>query len=137
MASLSGIRDALKARLATIDGLRVYDTVPGQAVVPAAVIAPAPGTFLTYDATMDGADDVSFTVTLLVSTASDRAAQDALDAYLSDTGARSIKAAVDGDITLDDTVHFATVVEARNYGFLEYAGVNYLGCELLVNVGAM
>lgn len=137
MASLSAIRDGIAARLATIDGLRVYDTVPGNVMVPAAVVAPAPGTFITYDETVDGAADLTLTVTMLVSTAVDRVAQGNLDAYLASTGDRSVKAAIDGDIELGGTAHYASVTEARNYGLVPYNGVEYLGCELLVTVGAI
>ena len=137
MTSISAIRDGVKTRLETIAGLRVHDTVPGQVSPPAAVVAPAPGTFLTYNVTTDGAEDVTLVVTLLVSDAVDRAAQDALDAYLADSGASSVKAAVDGGITLGGAAHFATVTSARNYGLIDYGGVQYLGCEFVVTVGAL
>lgn len=134
MASVSGIRDGLKTRLATIIGLRAHDTAPGQVQPPAAIVTP--GT-IQFDSTMArGADDFTFVITLLVSAAVDRTAQDALDAYLAGSGAKSVKAAVEADVSLGGAAHFARVVGVNQYGLIEYGGVQYLGAEFLVQVTA-
>lgn len=132
MASISQLRDALQARLATIPGLRVHDTVPSQVSPPAAVVIPAG---ITYDATMRrGSDDFAFTIQLVVSRAVDRVGQDRLDALLSPFGPGSVKAAVDGD--LGGVADFAHVASVDNYGAVVWAGVEYVGAELTVNVTA-
>jgi hypothetical protein len=136
MASLSAVRDGIKAQLAAITGLRVYDTIPDQISPPAAVVAPASGTFLEFDSTMArGSDDLHFVVALLVARGSDRAAQDTLDGYLAGSGAASVKAAIESGGTLGGAVQWVSVPAARNYGSLDIGGVSYLGCEFVVDVG--
>lgn len=130
MASVSTIRDELKTRLETISGLRAYDTVPGSVNPPAAVVRRRR---TSYDATMArGSDDLEFVVTLFVSSANDRAAQDALDSYLATTGTTSVKAAVDGN--LNSTVSFARVATAEQERLVEYAGITYLAVDFIVEV---
>jgi len=101
--SIPLIRDALKTRVATISALNVYDTMPENVNVPAAIVYPSPGTFLTHQ-TMDGAADLEFAVIVLVSAGVDDLAQDELDGYLAGSGATSIKAAIEADPRLGNTV---------------------------------
>lgn len=132
MASISALRDAIQARLATIPGLRAHDIVPSQVNPPAAVVIPAT---ITYDATMRrGSDDFTFVIQLVVSKAVDRVGQDRLDAFLSPFGSSSVKAAVDGD--LDGAADFAHVASVDSYGAVEWGGIEYFGAELTVNVTA-
>lgn len=134
MASVTALRRGLKNRLATIDGLRAYATVPGQVMTPAAVVD-VDG--IRYDSTMArGADDFIFVVRLLVSTADDATGQDALDAYLAGSGAASMKAAIEGDTSLGGVAHFARVDSVRAYGQVEYGAITYVGAEVLVEVTA-
>ncbi len=134
MASISALRDAIQARLATIPDLRAHDTVPAQVNPPAAVVIPA-SPFITYDATMGrGSDDFVFTIQLVVSRAVDRVGQDRLDALLSPFGPSSVKAAVDGD--LGGVADFAHVASVDSYGAVEWAGIEYFGAEVTVNVTA-
>src|SRR6266498_5039915 len=103
--SIPLIRDALKARIDTIDSLETYDTMPTEVAVPAAIVYPSPGAFLTYQ-TMDGAADLEFIVIVLVSGSVDDLAQDELDGYLAGSGATSIKAAINADPRLGNTVDY-------------------------------
>lgn len=136
MASVSSIRDGLKTRLATVSGLNAYDTVPGDIVPPAAIVAPG-NPVVMYDLTMGrGGDTLRFVITLLISDVVDDMAQDTLDAYLAGSGSSSIKTAVEADETLGGVAHFAVVTQVNSYGLLEWAGVSYLGAELLVEVVA-
>lgn len=136
MGALVAVRDGLATRLAAISGLRVYDTVPDSVAVPAAVVTIAPGDFLDYDVTLsDGADNLHFSVLLLVSKASERAGQDQLDGYLAPTGASSVKAALEGDNTLGGVSQWVAVSSARNYGYRTVGDTEYLGCELAIDVG--
>lgn len=136
MASVQAIREALKTALATIDGLRPYDTIPPSNVDPAAIVAPAAGTFLTYDAAMAGELD-AYRFTIQVLTAGDwRPAQNLLDGYMAPAGATSVKAAVQADGTLGGLVHATSVIEAANYGrvtVLESTDT-YWGVEFTVEV---
>lgn len=139
MTNITAVREALRVRLETIPGLIAHATMPGQITPPAAVVTPAQGTFLTYDQTMDGVDDVLMSITLFVKYNAQDQAQSNLDAYLADTGASSVKAAVDGDIDLDGTAHFAAVTEASNYGIVTFGatGTEYLSCEFAVTIGTI
>ncbi len=132
--SIPLIRDALKTRIDTISALTVYDTMPENVSLPAAIVYPSPGSFLTYQ-TMDGAVDLDFIVIVLVSSAVDDLAQDELDGYLANSGALSIKAAIDADPSLGGAAHFAGMTEARNYGLHEFGNAQYFGCEFAVSVG--
>lgn len=141
MTSIPAIRAGVATRLETIQGLRVEDKVTASINPPAAIIYPAPGTFITYDQAMGGADDILITITLLVSRATDRTAQQKLDEYLANTGAKSIKAAVDGDLELGGAAQYATVTSAANYGPMTFgegdAAITYLGCDFTVTIGAI
>lgn len=130
---IAEIRDALKGRLATIDGLRCHDTVPKQVVVPAAVVTPA-DPFITYDVAMGAIHDLTFSVVLVVSDAWTRTAQDALDAYIDPTGAQSVYKAFEDDPTLGGLVADVAVRSVGNYGAITWGDVQYLGCEFTVEV---
>lgn len=135
MADFAAVRDGLKVNLETISGLRVHDTAPDTIQPDAIVIAPADGTFLEFDTSMDGdSDDLAFTLHLFVARRSDRAAQDQIDAYLARSGPSSIfvaasRAAIAG-------THYAEVTRARDYGDYTYATEKFLGCRFDVLVGA-
>lgn len=134
-ASVTAVREALAAALATVEGLRPHAFIPDNIVPPAAIIAPAQGTFLTYDSSFSGgSDDMRFIIQLLVSTASDRAGQENLDAYLAAAGDKSVKAAVEDDPSLGGIVDSVAVAEASNYGKVSLEGTEYFGCEFAVEV---
>lgn len=134
MADLSGLRTGVATRLATISGLNSYDTVPGSVVTPAAIVEVAT---IDYDAAMGrGADDITLAVRLLVSAVVDDVAQGKLDAYLAGSGATSVKAAIEADGTLGGRASFAVVPRVRTYGLIDYAGVQYLGAVLDVEITA-
>lgn len=135
MATVAGIRDALKTRLSTISGLQVHDTVPGQLNPPAAVIRRRSG---PKPSTLGGeTHDYTFLVTVVTSLADDRAAQDKLDSYLSGTGATSIIAAIDGDVDLGDTVNYAQVTDIEADQVIEVGNLKYLAADIVVEIGAV
>lgn len=92
----------------------------------------------TYDSVMDGqGDTLSFTITVLVSKASDRTGRDKLDAFCDPDPASetSIRNAVNG--RLGDLVAMATVAsdsEYREYEVPPGSELKYLGCEFVVQV---
>jgi hypothetical protein len=134
---VTSIRNGLKARLDTIAGLTAYARVPKTINLPAAVVRPTPGTAISYDATMaDGAHDLQFLVTVLITDEVDELGQELLDDYLATTGAKSIRAAIATDDTLGAVVHFSRVVGVTDYGEIEYAGLTYIGADFLVEVTA-
>lgn len=132
MATISAIRDGLKARLDTIPGLRASAKWPGQIMVPAAVVTNGETRF---DVTMDGLDDFTMSIVVLVQNVLERIGQDNTDAYRSPSGASSIAVAVHGDPTLGGVVHYSRVVSAGPDRIISYAGVDYFGCEFTVEIG--
>jgi hypothetical protein len=126
------IRTALATRLETISGLRVAPSPRDQVNPPMAVISgPDP---LTYGETWDAGHRLSFTVRVLVSRGSEDAAQDKLDAFMSDDDASSLYAAVEADKSLGGAVASAQVVSADNSGQIEVNNVSYLAVDFTVDV---
>ena len=139
MADFSAIRAAIATRLGGVTGLRVHTNVPEKVTCPAAFVAPENW---QYHQTMgsSGLNQARFTVTVLAEPM-DRAgfsrAQAKLDAYLDDTGAAtSVKAAIEGDVTLGGTVSSLSVVGVREYGVLEWGGLTYVGAVIDVDLWA-
>lgn len=129
---LNAIMDALGVRLATIAGLRVSDHVPKTVAVPAAIVGYPEE--VTYDeAYGGGADSTVIPVTVLVGSVTDRVTRDELAAYAARAGAKSIKAAIDGNLA--GTVHDARVSKAKVEA-ITYNGVEYLGATFRVEVWA-
>ncbi len=136
MATLTEIRNALAAQIdALVPGLRTAATVPGTVNPPVAVITPNPAALINYLEVMgSGLATWTMRVYIIVGTVSDRSAQAKLDGFLSPTGEASIPAAVNADPTLGGVVEYAVCTTAQRYGEIVYAGVSYLGCEILVDV---
>ena len=132
--SLAGIRDAIKTALETITSLRkVYDTMPESiGDLPAVTIAPKHGPY--HEAFDPTKMTHNFELTLFITKGQSFAeAQDELDAYIAPTGASSIRAAVEG-ATLTGHADSIMVTGYRDYGGLEYAGQQYIGCHFDVEV---
>lgn len=122
--------DGIGTRLGTIVGLRVFDFPPDNVHPPTAVVG-MPET-MEFDSTMArGADRTVIPVAILVGKVSDRASRDELAAYVSGTGAKSVKAAVDGN--LGGAAQTARVTTAR-IEVVTVAGVDYLGARFDVEV---
>jgi hypothetical protein len=132
-ATLTQVRQALKTRLDTITGLSVYAFPPGTVTVPAAVITPQPGEFLTYR-TSNVSHDLDLVVTVFVQHGDDQSATEELDAYLADSGSQSIYLAVESGQTLGGVVDCCAVTGARNHGTFTFGEVQYYGVELAVEV---
>jgi hypothetical protein len=130
MASVSELRDGLKANLATISGLRTADTVPDNPSPPIAIVLPQS---VSYDDTFQrGMNTYTFSVLVIVNRVSERTAQNSLDAYISGTGSSSIKRAVEVDKTLNGKAFDVRVSELRNYGDITIGEINYLSAEFVV-----
>jgi len=131
--NISSIRDGIKVRLATISGLRAYDVLPDTFAPPAALVAPPVS--VTYGSSLGRAhDSVQLVVRVLVAKASDRAAQDKLDTYLSTGTSTSVADAIEGDTSLGGAANLARVLSAQQVGVYDYAGVPLLGAEFTIEV---
>lgn len=158
MASLGTLRDELQTRLQTINGLNAHDVWPDDISSPAAIVTPAspavaevanrsvPGMraseligaspAVEYERTVAGPDtSYRFDIHLLVAKGTDgAAAQNTLDAYVSDTGASSVPAAILGDTTLNGAADDLRVVRCRFYGARTVGSTAYYGAILEVEV---
>lgn len=107
----SGVRQGLTTRLDTIAGLRCYDYVPDGLAPPAAVIEPIEVTY--HEASVStGTQYYRAYVLVIVGRMSERSASDRLDAYLANTGAKSVRAAIEADRTLGGACQTLVVVQA-------------------------
>ena len=131
MATLTELRDGLKTRLATISGLHAYAEFPDQVVTPAAIVRPLHGRFRSA---LSGHPQTAFEILMVVSLPRLDKAQDALDPYLSETGAQSIFAALEADRTLggvaDDILVGTADQDWRDYGGVTLGGVEYLSARI-------
>ena len=108
----SAIRNGLKANLATIKGLRIYDLVPDVIVPPCAIVGQLD---LTFDLNNSrGLDQANLDVFVIVQRFSERAGQDNLDKYLAGSGVNSIKAAIQSDLTLGGAANTLRVTSAES-----------------------
>ena len=108
----SAIRNGLKANLATIKGLRIYDLVPDVIVPPCAIVGQLD---LTFDLNNSrGLDQANLDVFVIVQRFSERTGQDNLDKYLAGSGVNSIKAAIESDLTLGGAANTLRVTSAES-----------------------
>lgn len=130
--TLAGLRDGLRTNLATISGLRAYDTVPDNPSPPFAVILPSSIRYWT--AMNRGVSEYEFTILVVVGRVSERIAQDTLDSYCNPSGSTSVPVAVESSPTLGGQAFDCRVVEMRNYQQLAIGEVTYLAAEFVVQV---
>jgi hypothetical protein len=133
MASIKALRDGLKTRLATVTGIYTHDTIPDDVYPPAAIVGFP--TSVRYDFAMRTAvSRYLFPVRIIAGRTMEAESQDKIDDLVSPNGALSIRAAIDGDPTLGGVAHSTRVVEARDFGVYEVAGVSYIGGEFEIEV---
>lgn len=107
----NGVRAGIGTALDTIAGLRCFDYVPDSLAPPAAVVEPLE---IDYDESMNsGTQFYRAFILVIVGRMSDRSSQDRLDAYLTDTGATSVKAALESDRTLGGACATLQVASSR------------------------
>lgn len=124
MTTLADIRSELATALDAIPDLSAYAVVPGQANTPCAVVAPDS---VEYDTTFDGGATYRLPVQFLVSLGDWGTAQRVLDDLVAHDG--MAPAAVHDAATLE-----ARVVGLEGYGLTTFAGADYLGAQLIVEV---
>lgn len=130
MASLTALRTGLGKNLGTIRGLRVAVTLPDNPTPPMATIQPDA---VTYDSVFGrGMQEYRFTVLVMVGRVAERSRQNELDEYISSTGGRSIKLAIESDKTLGGIAYDVRVSEMRLITSLPIGDVNYLTAEFTV-----
>jgi hypothetical protein len=108
----SAVRNGLKANIATIKGMRVYDLIPDVIVPPCAIVGQLD---LTFDLNNSrGLDQANVDVFVIVQRFSERTGQDVLDKYLAGSGDASVKAAIESDLTLGGACNTLRVTSAES-----------------------
>jgi len=138
-ATLTEIFDGIEGLLTAIPDLRVTDVVgpdlpvSGNASV-AVVMAPA---IESYRATMRrGVYEMQVGILVLTSTAVDRVGQRKMLDYASQTGPKSIRAAVEADETLGGTCQTSYLESFRPLGIEEVGVINYFGGLFTIHLAA-
>lgn len=136
MADVAAIRARIATRLKTVSGLSVLDFMPTNTPgLPAALVAPATGVFVT-EVSNDGCEDLEFVITVLCSRTVDENAQNIVDAYIAEGSANLANAVEGGSLSEWD---YAICSQARNYGIFTFGAgdqaVQYFGFEIPVRVG--
>jgi hypothetical protein len=127
MASISTMRDKIATNLQTISGLRTSGYIPDNVNPPYAIISP---TSVNYNRALNnGLCEYNFTISVVVGRASERTAQNTLDAYCSPTGSSSIKRAIESDRTLAGNAYDLRLTNMRNYGSTTIGETTYLAAE--------
>jgi len=131
--NIGNVREGLRARLATIAGLRTFAEIPESIPVPCAIVG-TPSEIL-FDATLARTNDqATFPVRIMVARANDRSSQKALDVYLQSTGASSVKAVIEAESSLGGAANTVKVDRVSGIGVYTISGVDYLGAEFSVRV---
>jgi len=133
--NITGIRDGLETNLETISGFRAYSEIPDNPVTPCAVVNL---NNIDYDqAFQKGLTEFSFNITVIVGRFSVVQAQQNLNDYANNSGAKSVKTAIESDRTLSGSAVDVRVVSMNSIGALELNdGNNYLGMDFSVTVYA-
>jgi hypothetical protein len=133
-ATVSQVADGLKARLATVTGLRTFSYQPEQVNAPVAFPVLES---VEYHRAFGGGDvQMRWTVIVIVGRYLDRVAHANLDGYLSYSGATSLRAAVEGDRTLGGVAQTLVLDSSMSIGSLAIAEAEYLQVSFSVLVHA-
>ena len=127
----TAVRSGLAAALDTITGLRTFEYVPDSLTPPAAVVEPLE---VTYHSSMqNGLQEFRAYVLVILGRMADRSSQARLDAYVAQSGASSVKAALETDKTLGGACS-SLVVTATNPREVVVSGVDMIAYRFEVTI---
>lgn len=134
MASITTMRQAIATNLSSISGLRTAALIPEDPKPPIAVV-----TFdnVNYDTSMGrGLDEYTFRVIVVVGRVNTRGAEQNLDAFMSGSGASSVKAAIERDRSLGGEANDLRVTTGTNLREVVVSEATYLATDFVVTVYA-
>ncbi len=133
--SIGTIRTGMATRLATISGLRAASTWPDVINPPLALVEAPSG---IYHTTFETAETTyQLDVVILVSmTGGLSRAQDALEPYISPSGASSLRVAVEGDSSLGGAAEYAVALGFDKPAVLIVNDVEFFGTTVHFEVQA-
>lgn len=131
-ATVSQVATGLQTRLATISGLRTFNYQPEQENPP---FAYPQINSINYHRAYQGGDVVmDWTVYVIVGRWLDRTAHAALDDYLSYSGSKSVRAAIEADPTLGGVCQTLIVRSGADITSLDAGGAQFLVIQMQVEV---
>jgi hypothetical protein len=131
-ATISQVATGLQTRLATISGLRTFSYQPEQENPP---FAYPEINRVDYHRAFSGGDVVmNWTIYVVVGRWLDRTAHASLDDYLSYSGAKSVRAAIEADQTLGGVCSTLIVRSGADITSLDANGAQFLVIQLQVEV---
>jgi hypothetical protein len=131
-ATVSQVAEGLKTRLATISGLRTFSYQPEQENPP---FAYPEINSINYHRAYGGGDVVmDWTIYVIVGRYLDRTAHASLDDYLSYSGAKSVRAAIEGDPILGGICQSLIVRSGADITSLDANGAQFLVIQMQVEV---
>lgn len=132
-ATVSQVAEGLRARLATIDGLRTFSYQPEQLNAPVAFPVLES---VEYHRAFGGGDvRMRWQIFVVIGRYLDRVANTTLDGYLSYSGPTSLRQAIEGDPQLNNTVRALVLDSGLSVTALSVAEADYLQvqCSVLVH----
>jgi hypothetical protein len=136
MALIGTVKTGLETALKEISGLTVYKHWPGQVPkTPAAIVRPFSGRF--QDSMGTDNNPLNFKIHLLggpVEALGLEKAQEALDPFLSGSGAKSVFAKLEASRTLGGVAHTLRVIGWSEYDVVEVGTIGYAGAAIDVMV---
>lgn len=133
-ATVNAVAVALQGRLATISGLRTYNYQPEQKNPP---FAYPELTQVVYHRTMGNGSaltQMEWLIHVVVGRYTDRTAHDLLDQYLSATGAKSVRAAIESDDTLGGVVQAIILSTSADITSLTSGDAEFLQIQFTLTV---
>lgn len=134
-ATVDEIQAAIKARLDTIQGLHAYATEPETLNPPQAYPRLVDW---TYDSVFEFGGEISvlyhFDIWVLVPMPDFNRAQTMLNPYISPSGTRSVKAAIEEDVSLGGIVDSCRLTGGGAYGKVTIGSVDLLGTSMRLEV---
>jgi hypothetical protein len=131
-ATVSQVATGLQARLATISGLRTFNYQPEQENPPFGY--PQLNSIDYHRAYVGGDVVMNWTVFVIVGRYLDRTAHAQLDDYLSYSGSKSVRAAIEADPTLGGVCSTLIVRSGADITSLDAGGAQFLVIQMQVEV---
>jgi hypothetical protein len=131
-ASTNQVMTGIKDRLATISGLRAYASQPPQVNPPLAF--PIINSISYHKAMAGGLVLYDLSVILIVGRYDDNRSHDLLDDFISYSGAKSLRAAIEADQTLGGVAQTTIVAQTYNIMSLNVADADFLQVSTSVQV---
>ena len=133
-ATISEASAGLREALTQIPGLRVVEYLPDQINPPMAIMTVDSVQY--HGAFRQGDPRYQFTITVIVARASERVAQQKLEEFMSATGSKSVRAAIEEDMTLGGSVQQAFIDRAGNIQAITVNEVAYVSVDFTAIVHA-